>query len=267
MTTSTMSSTLSTRHQELTALYELQYVRTGELPKAQDLQQFPGFENLTQVELDRFLNHKPVAEYLVNERDIPLNHAPVLTAKQLDWINAITDPTDQRPLFKKRQELGLKMSEIRAWNNNPFYAKILYERSNKQFGNNRHAVLRSLQLEAMSGNMSAIKLYLEMTGDVAFHQSGANVTLNTTNTTVEARGLLNAVLEILQRHLEPELLMIIVNELEEATTGKPSVRPSISPVPPPNTAQRVQAALEVRARPYTQPSGQVVETSDSDWFS
>lgn len=266
----TVPATLSTRHQELAILYELLYTRTGKLPSAKDLaSNFETLKDLTQVELDRVLAHKPFKDYLINERAIPLNHTPKLTTKQLDWINAITDPTDQRPLTKKLSELGLKMAEVRTWNNNPFYAKVLYERTNKAFGNNRYAVLRSLQLEAMAGNISAIKLYLELTGDVETHNnsgsSSQTINVNNTNTTLEARQLLNAILEILQRHLQPELLVVIVDELEQATTTHDPVR-ALPAVPEPSLAQRKAAALEVR--PYTPPSiKQVVEQdSDSDWL-
>lgn len=252
------TTSLSTAHESLALRYELYYLRHGSLPTAKDLE-------VLQVDLDRFLAHKPIRDYLINERSIPLDHSPKLTTKQLDWINCVTDPSDQRPLTKKLAELGIKMAEVRAWNNNPFYAKVLYERTNKQFGNNRHAVLRSLQLEAMAGNISAIKLYLEMTGDVEATHNQSTVNVNTTTVSVEARSLLNNILEILQRHLEPELLMVIVNELEAATTGNERQTSALPALPPPTTAQRVQAALEVR--PYTPPSIKETVEKNADWWA
>lgn len=150
----------------------------------------------------------------------------MLTEKQQSWIAVVTDPSDQRPLAKKLTELGLKMSEVRSWNSNPLYAKSLYDRTNKAFGDNRYAVLRSLQLEAMAGNVTAIKLYLELTGDyeTANAKPAPAVSITTNNNTnnytdSEARKLLSAILEILQRHLQPELLHVIVDELEAAVTA------------------------------------------------
>jgi hypothetical protein len=240
------------KHVELAAFIELLYVRNGIVPSAQDLRdQIPDC-TVTDEQYTKFTTNKAIKEYLINERSIPLGAHARLTQKQLDWIRVVTDPSDQRPLARKLTELNLKIGTVRAWNNNRFYAQVLYEQTNKTFGNSRYAVLRSLQLEAMAGNISAIKLYLEMTGDYSQNPPdknskqasqpqapittvnvAANATNNTANVTIETRSLVNALLEILQRNLEPELLTKVVEELERATI--PAL-PTVSGASPIDTA-------------------------------
>lgn len=228
------------RYQELAALIELLYLRNGTVPTASDLrQQIPDY-HITDETYQRFLKLPEIRTYLVEERAIPLDAQARLTQRQLDWIRVVTDPTDLRPIAKKLQELGLKRAEVTSWQGNKFYQQVLYEQTNRTFGSSRYAVLRSLQVEAVSGNVSAMKMYLELTGDYTQKQE--------VNVNVEVRGVLNGLVDVLQRYLGPEQLMQVVEELEAvAIPNMPSASPlAVLPAAP-------RASGSIKALPAKKP--------------
>ena len=234
--------------EELAAFIELLYVRNGTVPTAQDLRtQIPGC-TVTDQQFKSYVNDKAIRDYLVKERHVPLDAIARLTPKQMDWIRMITDPTDMRPIAKKLAELKITKAETQAWLNNPFYQQVLYEQSNKTFGDSRFAVLRSLQLEAMGGNVPAVKMYLEITGDYT-NKSEVNVTM-------EARGMINTVLDVLQELVPADVLLQVVERLEGATIPSlPGASPLRSlPVPP--------RMGEIRALPKPKRTEQVIDVEE-----
>ena len=215
-----------TEKQELAAFIELLYWRNGTVPSAQDLRdQIPDC-NITNQQFAEYIKRPDIRKYLVEERAVPLDATARLTPKQLDWIRIITDPTDMRPMAKKLSALNLTRAEVSNWTNNKFYQQVVYEQTNRAFGNSRFAVLRSLQVEAMSGQMAAIKMYLEMTGDYS-NRSEVNVT-------VETRGLINTVVDVLQELVSADILLAVVDRLEAATIPSlPGASPLVQlPEPP-----------------------------------
>lgn len=230
------------RYKELAAFIELLYLRNGVVPTANDLRtQIPDYD-ISDATYRKFLDIKEVREYLVEDRAIPLDATARLTQDQLDWIRVVTDPTDMRPVAKKLQELGLKRAQVTSWQGNKFYQQVLYEQTNRTFGSSRYAVLRSLQAEAMAGSVSAIKIYLELTGD---YTQKAEV-----NVTVETRSVLNGLVEILQKYLDPETLLKVVDEMEQlAVPDLPknsalAVAPVIKALPKPRKPAYIDANSE-----------------------
>jgi len=216
---------------ELAAFIELLYWRNGTVPTAQELRNDIPDCNITDAQFKEYIKKPEIRKYLTEERGVPLDAQARLTPKQLDWIRVITDPADMRPLAKKLADAGVTKSEISSWTNNKFYQQVVYEQTNRAFGNSRYAVLRSLQVEAMSGQMAAIKMYLEMTGDYS-QRSEVNVT-------VETRGILNTVVDVLQEFLPADLLLQVVDRLEAATIpALPGASPLSALPTPPRITQR-----------------------------
>jgi hypothetical protein len=136
---------------------------------------------------------------------------------------------------------------------NKFYSQVLYEQSNRSFGSARFGVLRQLQIEAMSGQMQAIKMYLEMTGDYS-QRSEVNVN-------VEVHGIINTVVDTLQELVSPEILLQVVERLEGvAIPGLPGASPlQILPAPP---------RMETKALPKSTKTIEAkvfVPTEDDPW--
>lgn len=239
---------------ELAAFIELLYMRNGTVPTAADLRnQIPDC-NITEEQFRDYIKRPEIRKYLVEERGVPLEAQARLTPKQLDWIRVITDPTDMRPLSKKLSEHGLTKAEVSSWTTNKFYQQVVYEQTNRTFGSSRYAVLRSLQVEAMSGQMAAIKMYLEMTGDYS-NKSEINVN-------VEVRSVVNTVVDVLQELVSPEVLLAVVDRLEAATIpALPGASPLAElPVPPRISPQ----ALPKPKKPRYQ-DNEVIDVSSDGW--
>jgi hypothetical protein len=84
------------RKEELAAFIELLFWRNGTVPIARDLrEQIPDCD-VTDAEFKDFVTDPKFRKYLTEERGVPLDAQARLTAKQLDWIRIITDPTDMR---------------------------------------------------------------------------------------------------------------------------------------------------------------------------
>jgi hypothetical protein len=240
------------RHEreELAALVELLYWRNGVVPTARDLNEAFGYD-LTDRQFKDYISNPKIKKYLVEERNVPLEAKARLTPTQLDYIRVMTDPMDMRPMSVKLKDLGIKYTDVSKWQLNPFFKQVVYEQGTRSFGGARGAVLRSLAVEAIGGNVRAQQMYLEMSGDYSV-KSEVNV-----NTTVEVRNTINVVIDVLQRHIPPELLEIIALELESVTVpGLPSASPIANGIMHQPTLQeprRIIEALATPKRPARQP--------------
>ena len=233
------------RHEreELAAFIELLYWRNGTVPTAKDINEAFGF-NLTDAEFNTFIRNPKIKKYLVEERNIPLEAKARLTPQQLDYIRVMTDPLDMRPIAIKLKDLGLKHSDVSKWQLNPFFKQVVYEQGTRSFGGARGAVLRSLAVEAIGGNVRAQQMYLEMSGDYSVKQE-VNV-----NTTVEVRNTINVVIDVLQRHIDPELLEVIALELESRTVpGLPNANPIAMSMMHQPTIQEPRRVIEALSKP------------------
>lgn len=214
------------RKEEVAAFIELLFWRNGVVPIARDLREQIPDCNISDDEFKQIVTDPKLRKYLTEDRGVPLDAQARLTGKQLDWIRIITDPTDMRSLTAKMKDVGITKADVTKWNMNKFYAQVLYEQSNRSFGSARFGVLRQLQIEAMSGNITAIKMYLEMTGDYS-QKSEVNVN-------VEVHGIINTVVDTLQELVSPEIMLAVVERLEGvAIPGLPGASPlQVLPAPP-----------------------------------
>lgn len=229
------------RHEreELAAFIELLYWRNGTVPTVTDLNAAFNL-NLSKQQLDIYLSNKRIRDYLIKERHVPLDAHARLTAKQLDWIRVACDPSDMRPVQIKMKELGITRADLTAWQGNQFYQQVMFEQATRGFQNARHGVLRSLAVEAIGGNVTAQRIYLEMTGDYV-QQSKITGEVKITH---EVRQTINLVLDVLQRHVGPEIIEAVAMELETATIpGLPGAAPVDLPLPV------VPPSSEIRALP------------------
>lgn len=254
------TGSLESRHarEELAAFIELLYWRNGTLPTVKEINDAFFYDNpISEADYKAYIQDPRIRRYLVEERSVPLEAKARLTPTQLDYIRVMTDPLDMRPIALKLKDLGIKQSDVSKWYLNPFFKQVVYEQSTRSFGGARGAVLRSLAVEAIGGNVRAQQMYLEMSGDYSV-RSEVNV-----NTTVEVRNTINVVIDVLQKHIDPELLEIIATELETRTVpGLPNANPIAMAVLPQTTIQeprKIIEALSTTTRPRAQTKRPVAE--------
>lgn len=244
--------------EELAAFVELLYWRNGTVPTVAELNS--AFDlRLTARQLDAYLSQPKIKQYLINKRGVPLNARARLTAKQLDWIRVATDASDVRPVALKMKDLNVTRSDLTKWQSDKFFQQVMYEQGTRSFQNARFGVLRSLAVEAMNGNVTAQKIYLEMTGD---YNATQKVDINVTH---EMRQTINVVLDILQRHCSPEVIEAVAVEIEKATIpGLPGAAPIDLPLPVATPSSVIQA-LPKPKRKVEHPTIQDIANGDDDW--
>lgn len=237
--------------EELAAFIELLYWRNGTVPTHVELNQ--AFDlKLTARQLDAYINSPRIKQYLIEKRSVPIEARARLTAKQLDWIRVACDANDMRPVQIKMKELQVTRTDLNKWQGDQFYQQVMYEQASRSFQNARFGVLRSLAVEAMGGNVTAQKIYLEMTGDYR-QQSSVDVKV-----THEMRATINLVLDILQKHVDPNVLELVALELETAVV--PGL-PGAAPIELPNPV--VPPRSEIRGLKPSKPKETIVDIVES----
>lgn len=254
--------------EELASFIELLYWRNGTVPTVKEINN--SFDlSLTEAQYQSFLENPKIKDYLVNKRNVPLEATARLTAKQLDWIKVVTDATDPRPVALKMKETGVSRADLTKWHTDLFFQQVMYEQSTRSFQSARHGVLRALAIEAMGGNVSAMKIYLQMTGDFQ-EQSSSKVEVQVTH---ELRQTINVVLDILQRHCTPEVIDAVATEIERATIpGLPSAAPIELPMPvvdprtiTPKLPARSAGPVAPRKPPFPPKLEHDLEFNPDDW--
>jgi hypothetical protein len=166
--------------------YTNQYVPS--IQKASDL-------GLNIDRYDHWIRSRPFREKLAKRgiilpgirENLPEN---ALTGRQLAIIKALSNPADGRSRKKLLADEDVPMAEFQGWMHDPKFTAVLHAKTEAEFLSNQHEALMSVLDGAMGGDMSATKLYLEMTGR---HRSGNNGGLN-----MDLAQLINLIVEIIQ---------------------------------------------------------------------
>jgi hypothetical protein len=87
-----------------------------------------------------------------------------LTGRQIIVADTMLDLLDARSYKKKLQDLSVTSREWTAWCKEPAFARYLDENTQSVLKNGQHEAAMALMDRVSSGDVSAIKLYLEYTG-------------------------------------------------------------------------------------------------------
>ena len=147
-----------------------------------------------------------------------------LSEEQLLCANAVLDSTDNRSRRKKLAELGISTQKYEQWMRDPVFSSYLRTRAEALLVDSAHESHLALVDRVKSGDVSAIKYYNELTGRYV-QASSRN------GSSTDVRMVLLRVIEVLQRHLEPETLAIVGHELLQLVEGGSS--DTVVPVPTP----------------------------------
>lgn len=193
--------------QEILPLYELYWMRHGKVPTLLQLNREFNMR-FSEDRWNKLFSSRTVQERLL-DRGVPLPDGQQLqlTQDQMDWIAVLMNPGEGGTLAGKAKAFGIELSTHYKWMRNPLFAEAIRIATTQLTTVERNRVLGALVNKAAVGDVQAIKLYLELTGEY-----NPKVTVN--HTAQESRVLVSKLIEVLQRHLTPELLETVAGELE-----------------------------------------------------
>lgn len=147
-----------------------------------------------------------------------------LTALQLAVVEIMLNLSDRRSEREKCQEAGITVAKYNAWLRDPAFAEYVNARARRMFGEVGEGMAYTTILRNMrNGDMSATKIYLEMTGKYMPSIRQHN--------TVNLEGFVAQLVELLQRRLQgqPELMEQLARDLENLLQGRPIDFDSLPP--------------------------------------
>lgn len=131
-----------------------------------------------------------------------------LSPEQIAVANSMCNMADRRSNKKKLDDFGISPATYANWCKDPTYANYIREQTEKLLGNSIGMVHLALIEAATQGDVSAMKLFYEITGR---HTQGQQQTINVQQALVQ-------VIESVQKHVhDPKLLQAIANDIQ--TTG------------------------------------------------
>lgn len=139
-----------------------------------------------------------------------VNIAGVLTPEQVLAVSIITDPTNRKPMGEKLKQVGISMATYRAWMKNPTFASKMNELGETLLNENIAAVHARLVNRAEGGDVSAMKLFYEVSGrhDPAQKQM------------VDLVRVVQLVLEVITRYVtDPETLGKVNQDIDTILSG------------------------------------------------
>ena len=206
--------------EEFLAFYELYYWRHNKVPTPVDLKLEFRY-TVSDESYSKFLAKPENFLHLMN-RGVPLPQevVPRLKPKQLELIRVLLDPANKPTLSQKLKQCEVSSLQYQNWLNEPLFAAILYEETNKATHQARTAVFKALTNEASAGNVPAMKLYLEMSGEYTPKQQ-------LVGSEQEFKQLTLKLIEVLKRHVDEQTLLVITSELEEVLFGE---RSKVTPI-------------------------------------
>jgi hypothetical protein len=152
----------------------------------------------------------------------------LLTTKQLTGLAVFFDTKDGRSLRKKLSDAEISTGEWEAWKSDPVFAAHMRQRAEAALVKNLAETEVALLDSAHRGDISAIKLHLEMTGRWSSKTVGE----------LNVEFLLMKILEAVQKHVkDPVAIEAIANELlalvpNQSAPSAPAIMPgAVSPLP------------------------------------
>lgn len=147
-----------------------------------------------------------------------------LTALQLAVVEIMLNLSDRRSEREKCQEAGITVAKYNAWLRDPAFAEYMNARARRMFGDVGEGIAYTTILKNMrNGDMTATKVYLEMTGRYTPSIRQHN--------TVNLEGFVAQLVEVLSRRLvgQPQLLETLAGDLENLMLGRPVDFDSLPP--------------------------------------
>lgn len=215
MTQKTINSTV--------ALIETYYWKFHRLPSDEDLFK----EYFVETDIASVLSEPRYLRYLA-KHGVPVDGTPTLNPKQVRWIDLLCAAGDTRSITVKAKEAGISLAAHNNWLKNPLFQSALTSRLEQILPDERSRVHSALAREASGGNVSAIKLYMQVTGEY---------TEGTSSDKSEVASLMQGILEILEAHVDRNVLSALADDFDFLlVNGRPPSRTRRATVVPSNPA-------------------------------
>ena len=135
------------------------------------------------------------------------------TLKQLDTINVLTNSNDKRSTLLKLADVKVTTQQLARWMEDPNFTKALNTRVQRAFKDEGYKVFQALAHTAVSGDVQAIKLYMEMAG----HYTPTSKITGSIN--VDSTRTVNLLVEVIQSVCEPAMVDEIARRFEIIMNG------------------------------------------------
>lgn len=136
--------------------------QNGELVTAETIHQQDS--ELTQLQVAE-LCETPFFRQALTARGIPeAEHLGKLTGEQLTVLQVMTDPTVQTPVMQRLKRLGITYKRWQGWLRQPVFAAAYQDLLAKLGEDTIGPITQTLRQTALSGDVSAAKLVLELDG-------------------------------------------------------------------------------------------------------
>lgn len=176
---------------------------------------------VTQAQVDSVMQTTNVMETLAAFH-IPTEQPKGLSPRQVVWVNALASVNDNRTLRAKAKEFGITVQLHEAWMRNPKFVQFYRNRLYDTVKENNPAVHLAVTKNALSGDVSAQKLYLELQGDYRPNDHRVNVKVDFTQT-------VDQLIEIIQQECTPEQTLRIAQRFGELMSAQEQINP-LAPV-------------------------------------
>src|SRR5215471_8776806 len=210
--TDSKSTTIDETALRIITLMEQKYFETGAVPTVEQVSNLLGLKG--QVVLST-LDKTEVKELLKRRGIETINSDGLVSIEQAYLVNILLDTFDRRGIREKLKALkeavgiDITFAQYIAWMKDPNFKRYLTKRAEIQF-DGLEPIARNRIVQAVeSGNLAAIEYYFELTG--IYNRRSQDM--------LDMRKLLAQIIDILSRHVTPELLHTIANELDMIGVG------------------------------------------------
>jgi hypothetical protein len=161
-------------------------------------------EYAASTDVDAVLENKDIVRYLISN-GVPVDGTVVITPKQVRWIDTLCAANDSRTFAMKLKESNVTMAQHNTWMKNPIFQSALQSRLERILPDERVRVHSALAREASAGNVPAVKLYLQLTGELTEGQASEKA---------ETAKLMQGILEILETHVDRATLLALADDFD-----------------------------------------------------
>lgn len=198
----------------LTILEQL-YSSNTQVPTVEVLITMGAIEN--QDEYDQYINDPYIQKALI-VLGINIDPSiPILTPTQLSTIQIMFNFHDTRSDAKKLRDAGVNGQTWQNWLRDPVFQKFIQEKAEGLFQYNKHEIDKALFDKARSGQVDAIKLYMQLTGKLQeIEKASPQVNVNITKVgNQDSNYFLIKVYEAIEETLasHPDLMKNLANRI------------------------------------------------------
>lgn len=186
------------------AAVDMLYRRNGVLPSEREV--IDSWPQFTEKAVQTALASQELKTAL-SFRGIAWDTKAGLSFEQLTAIQILSDPTDQRTTAAKLKQVGVSMTEYRAWMRNPSFKRNMEQQSEHNLDDAKSMSLNRLIANAEAGDQRAIEKILEITGRWNPQQQELQ----------NAKQVVQLVLEAVEKHASREVLRSILDEVQTKT--------------------------------------------------